>query len=157
MCCPADLSLRVVHQEEKEKLEIFSVHAKWLILWPTLVWLVGRLKSEEMRCAGNYPLSLFYKLAPELCVQETTPATQAWHLLATWPHTLARYQLRISPFLCQFYIYNVERVRFSRLNVFLHFLKTKYWHNEVRSLKNKLKKGKAKLLFDSCSCLCKRS
>lgn len=73
----------------KKKTQIFSTDAKRLVLPPTLVWRLGRLKSKERRRAGNYALHLFNKLEPRLRVQETTQSrAKALRLLPAWSRTL---------------------------------------------------------------------
>lgn len=89
---------------EKKTHQIFSTDAKRLVLPPTLVLRVGRLKSKETRRAGNHALHLFNKLEPRLRVQETTQSRAS---LAPPP------KHKFPHFSCQFHVYDVGRVRLA--------------------------------------------
>lgn len=99
---------------EKKKTQIFSTDAKRLVLPPTLVWRLGRLKSKERRRAGNYALHLFNKLEPRLRVQETT---QSRGSLAPPPSLVTHSEMasknKFPRFSCQFHVHDVGRVRLA--------------------------------------------
>lgn len=99
---------------KKKTHQIFSTDAKRLVLPPTLVWRVGRLKSKETRRAGNHALHLFNKLEPRLRVQETTQSRAS---LAPPPSLVTHSEMaskhKFPHFSCQFHVYDVGRVRLA--------------------------------------------